>query len=191
LELQSQRHEQQRVAIHSTYPLMRAARLLEAVGSMRIADAEHVSSSGSRPWPCFDAGAWQQQQQQCGTGMLPLLKLPVDMTAAERDAAGSAAAAWLAEQARSQEMVAQLLERAQQAEIALAAETLAADGGQQKQQEQQLLLQSSANGELLKEISNSPEKHQQLLRLHLAFLFEIHCLRYTLLAGAKADNMGA
>jgi hypothetical protein len=146
--MQSQHQEQQRVAIHSTYPLMRAARLLEGVGSMRIADAEHVvSSSSSRPWPCFDTGAWQQQQQQqCGKDILPLLKLPADMTATERDAAGAAAAAWLAEQARSQEMVAQLLERAQQAEIALAAAKLA-DGGQQKQQEpQQLLLQSSANG---------------------------------------------
>jgi hypothetical protein len=146
LEVQSQHQEQQRVAIHSTYPLMRAARLLEAVGSMRIADAENDSSgSGSRPWPCFDAGAWQHQQQQCGKDSLPLLKLPADMTAAERNAAGAAAAAWLAEQARSQEMVAQLLERAQQSEMALAAAKLAADGSQQKQQEQQLLL-SSANG---------------------------------------------
>lgn len=151
MEAQSQRQEQQRVAIHSTYPMMRAARLLEAVSSMRIADlaclsaaAEQASSSGSRPWPCFDSSDWQQQQQ-CSSKLQPLLKLPSDMTAAEREAAGAAAAAWLAEQARSQEMLAQLLDRAQQAEMALAAATFAADSSEHRQQEQQQL-QAPADG---------------------------------------------
>jgi hypothetical protein len=132
--------------------MMRAARLLEAVGSMRIADpacvataAEHIGSScSSRPWPCFDASDWQQQQQQ-QDNQLPLLKLPSDMTAAEREAAAAAAAAWLAEQARAQEMLGQLLNRAQQAEMALAAATFAAGDNVQKQQEHQQL-ENSANG---------------------------------------------
>jgi hypothetical protein len=130
--------------------MMRAARLLEAVGSMRIADpecltaaAEHAGSSNSRPWPCFDTSDWQQQQ--CSK-QLPLLKLPSDMTAAEREAAGAAAAAWLAEQARSQEMLAQLLNRAQQAEMALAAASFAADDSGHRQPGQQQLQASTTGG---------------------------------------------
>jgi hypothetical protein len=150
---------------------------------MRIAEAEHISSrssSSSRPWPCFDTGAWQQQQQS-GKDVLPLLKLPADMTAAERDAAGAAAAAWLAEQARSQEMVAQLLERAQQAEMALAAAKLAADGDQQKQPEQQqLLLQSCANGGYASASGDDcvcNNMHQCCLCLCMAVISILHCMK--------------
>lgn len=122
--LEHHQHQQQQVAIHTTYPLMRAAKLLEAMHQLNLSPTAASLKHSSRPWPCYEPAT----SQTATADQQVLLKLPAGMTAEEQAAAAASASAWVAEMARSQELIASLLLRAQKAEMGLSAATLAADG---------------------------------------------------------------
>jgi len=142
-QLTGQQQETEAAAISTTYPLMRAARLLEKwTTELGDLEAQHTdcqihSSSPSkqqRPWPSFDpskhtASKKQQQQQpgavhvgKQGQDVGHALQKPLDQWSPEqRAAAATAATAWVAELSRGQQLLASALHRAEQAEMELAA----------------------------------------------------------------------
>jgi hypothetical protein len=129
-----QQQQAEATAISSTYPLMRAAQLLEgwtAVAEQLATGTDSKSprkggnsnSNSSRPWPCFDAckpHQQHQQQQQRSVGHA-LLEAVAEWTGEQRASAAAAAALWLAELARGQQLLAAALQRAEQAEMELSA----------------------------------------------------------------------
>eukprot|EP00775_Hariotina_reticulata_P001932 gene1932-2262_t len=146
-ELQLQRLQEQEVAISTTYPLMRAARLLEAVttyGGKALEKSQQGNSRGqtARSWPRNTVG-----MALCGTdyrSMAPSkaeqldpalqLKAVTEMTGMEQQEAAAAAAAWAAELARGQQLMAELIQRAEKAEMALASASLTRQEQQQDSQ---------------------------------------------------------
>lgn len=146
-QLGEQQQQSEAAAISSTYPLMRAARLLQdwcAWGSPQP-DQDHPPSptkrraaaakagsnwttSNSRPWPCFNPSKPQQQQKQ-QEGVLDvghaLPKSPAEWTPEQRAAAAAAAEGWVGELARGQQLLAAALQRAEAAEMELAGLRLA------------------------------------------------------------------
>lgn len=149
-QLTAQQQEAESAAISTTYPLMRAARLLESwateLGELEAhhTDCQHSSNSPSkkqRPWPSFDPSkpvASKKQQQQPGAVHVGkqghdvghALQKPLDQWSPEqRAAAATAATAWVAELSRGQQLLACALQRAEQAEMELAAVRLGAAGG--------------------------------------------------------------
>lgn len=124
-----EKQQAEATAISGTYPLARAARLLEnwtQVAEQQLGAAPGSKSprnGSSRPWPCFDASKphrQQQQQQQRGTGHA-LPKPIAEWSSEQCAAAASAAASWVGELARGQQLLAAALQRAEQAEMELAA----------------------------------------------------------------------
>lgn len=146
-QLAEQQQQSEATAISSIYPLMRAAHLLEgwaeaaqeldSFGGVEAAagGADHKDGSsgrGKRPWPCFDASKSPQQQQEQSRSRLhdvghALLKPLASWTPEKRAVAAAAAASWVAELARGQQLLASTLQRAEQAEMELAG--LRLDGG--------------------------------------------------------------
>jgi hypothetical protein len=86
----------------------------------------HANSNGTtRPWPCFDPSKPQHQQQQQQLDVGHALPRPAaEWTPAQRSAAAAAAEAWVAELARGQALLAAALQRAEAAEMELAAVNL-------------------------------------------------------------------
>jgi hypothetical protein len=159
-QLFERQQQSEATSISSTYPLMRAARLLEdwaPAGHTQLQpDQDHSASSPSkrrgapirnghannngttRPWPCFDPSKphhqqqQQHQQQQLGAGLDVGHALPrpaAEWTPAQRSTAAAAAEAWVAELARGQALLAAALQRAEAAEMELAAVKLDGVGG--------------------------------------------------------------
>lgn len=124
---------------------MRAAKLLEAVQRMKLRAAD-ITIRPTRPWPCLDAAASNLSTKPDAQ---LTLKLAADMTANEQVAAAAAASAWLGEMARGQELIASLLQRAQNAEKSLAAASLA----QTDKQRQLTMDQSSDTSKALVPVS--------------------------------------
>jgi hypothetical protein len=132
-QLADEQQQAEATAISSTYPLARAARLLgnwTEVAEQQLGTAPGSKSprnGSSRPWPCFDASKPQRQQQQQPPQKQQrdvghALSKPVAEWSPEQcAAAASAAAAWVGELARGQQLLAAALQRAEQAEMELAA----------------------------------------------------------------------
>jgi hypothetical protein len=82
------------------------------------------------------------------TKVLTTLKLPQDMSPAEKAAAGTAAAAWRQELLQQQALLAELAERAEAAELALAEERLGGGGASRQAQAQDDNMPKGRPGEL-------------------------------------------
>ena len=117
---------------------MRAARLLEhwadaataAAGQIDVSTGNAPGSKAckSRPWPCFDpSNALKQQAKQLDAGHA-LPKPWADWSPEQRTSAAEAAAGWMSELARGQQLLAATLQRAEQAEMELAALRLDGNG---------------------------------------------------------------
>lgn len=153
-QLQEQQQQADATAISSTYPLLRAARLLGAwtstaasaearlagKGATLVAggDAAMVGGKRSRPWPCIDGTPLtapehkQPQSQRCGlhaAGHALTKHLQDTLSPDQQQAAAAAAAAWTAELARTQQLLAAALQRAERCEMDLAAARLSGAGG--------------------------------------------------------------
>lgn len=86
------------------------------------------------PLPFPLAAGWRAHG--CATKVLTTLKLPQDMSPAEKAAAGAAAAAWRQELLQQQALLAELAERAEAAELALADKRLGGGAGSRQAQAQ-------------------------------------------------------